>query len=66
MIRITDNTKNTPLQQLEKQRIGWLDALKCLGILLVIEGHVWSFGMGIETYDTLSGLMSYPYSRIVC
>lgn len=30
--------------------------------MLVIEGHVWSFGMGIETYDTLSGLMLYTFN----
>ena len=40
-------------------RINYLDALKCLGILLVIEGHVWDLGMGIKTYDSLSGLMLY-------
>ena len=30
--------------------------------MLVIEGHVWCFGMGIETYDTLSGLMLYTFN----
>ena len=30
--------------------------------MLVIEGHVWSIGMGIETYDTLSGLMLYAFN----
>lgn len=29
---------------------------------MVIEGHVWDFGMGIETYDTLSGLMLYSFN----
>lgn len=43
-------------------RINYLDAIKCLGILLVIEGHVRIFGMGIETYDTLSGLMLYSFN----
>lgn len=43
-------------------RINYLDALKCLGILLVIEGHVWDFGMGIETYESLSGLMLYSFN----
>lgn len=43
-------------------RIYYLDALKCLGILLVIEGHVRQFGMGIQTYETLSGLMLYSFN----
>lgn len=43
-------------------RINYLDSLKFLGILLVIEGHVWDFGMGIETYDSLSGLMLYSFN----
>lgn len=43
----------------DKVRIHYFDALKCLGILLVIEGHVRGFGMGINTYDSLSGLMLY-------
>ena len=43
-------------------RINYLDALKCLGILLVIEGHVWDFGMGVETYESLSGLMLYSFN----
>lgn len=43
-------------------RINYFDALKCLGIVLVIEGHVWDFGMGIETYGTLSGLMFYTFN----
>lgn len=43
-------------------RINYLDAIKCLGIILVIEGHVRLFGMKIETYDTLSGLMLYSFN----
>ena len=43
-------------------RIGYLDALKCLGILLVIEGHVRQLGMGIKVYDTLPGLMLYSFN----
>jgi len=41
-------------------RICYLDALKCLGILLVIEGHVRG-AMGIKVYDSLSGLMFYTF-----
>ena len=41
-------------------RINYLDALKCLGILLVIEGHVRG-AMGIKVYDSLSGLMFYTF-----
>ena len=29
---------------------------------MVVEGHVWDFGMGIETYDSLSGLMLYTFN----
>ncbi len=43
-------------------RINYLDAIKFLGILLVIEGHVRLFGMRMETYDTLSGLMLYSFN----
>lgn len=42
-------------------RIGYIDALRCFAILFVIEGHVWAFGMGIGSYDTLSGLMLYTF-----
>ena len=41
-------------------RIAYLDALKCIGILLVIEGHVRG-AFGIQVYDTLSGLMLYSF-----
>lgn len=42
------------------KRLAYLDALKCLGILLVISGHVGFFGMGIRnTYDSPSSLMLY-------
>ena len=43
-------------------RIGSLDAIKCLGIILVIEGHVRQLGMGIKVYDTLPGLMLYSFN----
>ena len=60
------DTRITPPQQEankpNKQRINYLDVLKCLGILLVIEGHVTHFGMGIDTYDTVSGLMLYTFN----
>lgn len=45
-----------------KERLAYLDALKCLGILLVISGHVQFFGMGIEAYDSLSTLMLYSFN----
>lgn len=40
-------------------RINYLDALRGFAILLVIEGHVRIFGMGIKSYDTMSALMLY-------
>ena len=43
-------------------RINYLDALKCLGIILVVEGHVWDKGMDIDTYSSLSGLMLYSFN----
>ena len=43
-------------------RIGYLDALKCFGIILVIEGHVRGFGLNIGSYDSLSGLMLYSFN----
>ena len=42
-------------------RIGYLDALRGLAILLVIEGHVRLFGFGIKSYDTMSALMLYSF-----
>ena len=44
------------------KRLAYLDALKCLGILLVISGHVQFFGMGIEAYDSVSTLMLYSFN----
>jgi len=44
------------------KRLAYLDALKCLGILLVISGHVQFFGMGIEAYDSISTLMMYSFN----
>ena len=38
-------------------------ALKCLGILMVIEGLVKLMGMGInDTYDNPSSLMMYSFN----
>jgi fucose 4-O-acetylase-like acetyltransferase len=42
-------------------RIAYIDALRCFAILFVIEGHVWILGMGISSYDMLSGLMLYSF-----
>lgn len=64
MNNVINNNKNTPPHQpsVGKRRIGYLDALKFLGIILVIEGHVWDFGMGIKTYDSVSGMMLYSFN----
>lgn len=43
-------------------RLAYLDAIKCLGILLVISGHVQLFGMRIEAYDSVSTLMFYSFN----
>lgn len=43
------------------ERLAYFDALKCLGILLVINGHVLFFGMNINTYDSPSTLMLYSF-----
>ena len=42
--------------RMEKKRIAYLDALKCLGILIVIDNHV-RVTMGFMPYDTLSAMM---------
>ena len=47
---------------IHKIRINSLDALKCLGILLVIEGHILEYGIGIKVYDSLSRLMLYSFN----
>ena len=44
------------------ERIGYLDAMKCLGTILVIEGHVRGYGMNLGAYDSLSGLMLYSFN----
>lgn len=44
------------------KRFAYLDALKCLGILLVISGHVQFLGMSIEAYDSPSSLMLYSFN----
>ena len=43
-------------------RLAYFDAIKCLGILLVISGHVQFFGMRIESYDSVSTLMLYSFN----
>lgn len=44
-------------------RLAYLDALKCLGILLVISGHVQFFGMDIkDSYACPSFLMIYSFN----
>lgn len=46
-----------------KNRIHYLDALKCLGILLVIQGHVEFMGLGLnDTYVNPSSLMKYSFN----
>lgn len=46
----------------KRRRIAYFDALKCLGIILVIEGHVRGHGFGYETYDSISTLMFYAFN----
>lgn len=41
---------------MEKKRIAYLDALKCLAILMVIDGHV-RVDSGFGTYESLSSLL---------
>ena len=43
---------------MEKKRIAYLDALKCLAILMMIDIHVRS-GNGFKPYDSLSAQMIY-------
>ena len=43
---------------MEKKRIAYLDAIKCLAILLIIDIHVRS-GNGFKPYDSLSAQMIY-------
>lgn len=50
---------NNDLRPSEGGRIKYIDALRGFAILLVIEGHVRLFGMGIDSYDTMSALMLY-------
>ena len=49
-------------QLTSNKRLAYLDAIKCLGILLVINGHVQLFGMGIKAYDSPSTLMLYSFN----
>ena len=46
---------------MEKKRIAYLDALKCLGILMVIDWHVRSVN-GFKPYGSLSALMMYSFA----
>lgn len=54
--------KNNILNTAGKQRLAYIDAIKCLGILLVISGHVQFMGMGIEAYDSPLSLMLYSFN----
>lgn len=53
------NEELRPVRESGGGRICYLDALRGLAILLVIEGHVRLFGFGIKSYDTMSALMLY-------
>lgn len=44
------------------KRLAYFDTLKCLGILLVISGHVQFFGMNIKAYDSPPTLMLYSFN----
>ena len=56
-------TINSDVSKVEGgRRLAYLDALKSLGILLVISGHVQFFGMSIGAYDTPSSLMLYSFN----
>ncbi len=43
-------------------RINYLDALKCLGIIMVVEGHVCFFGMGIDAPNSISEMLLYLFN----
>lgn len=43
-------------------RIAYVDALKCIGILLVIKGHVDLFGFGVDSYDCMSSQLAYAFN----
>ena len=53
------NEEIKPVRGVGEGRICYIDALRGLAILLVIEGHVRIFGFGIKSYDTMSALMLY-------
>lgn len=57
-----DQIINVPIDTADKGRIAYLDALRCLAIFCVVEGHVWILGMGFSSYDMLSGLMLYTFN----
>lgn len=44
------------------KRLAYLDAIKCLGIVLVICGHVQFFGMNVEAYSSPATLMLYSFN----
>jgi fucose 4-O-acetylase-like acetyltransferase len=46
---------------MEKKRIAYLDALKCLGILMVLDWHIRSLN-GFTPYESLSALMIYSFA----
>lgn len=46
---------------MEKKRIAYLDALKCLGIMMVIDWHVRNVN-GFRPYGSLSALMIYSFA----
>lgn len=43
---------------MEKKRIAYLDAIKCLAILMVIDDHIRATN-GFDPYESLSGQMIY-------
>lgn len=47
---------------IEYSRLSYLDALKCLGIIIVIFGHVRLFGFGQGTYDSLTSIVLYSFN----
>ena len=46
---------------MEKKRIAYLDALKCIGILMVLDWHIRSLN-GFTPYGSLSALMIYSFA----
>lgn len=44
------------------KRFAYIDVVRCLGILIVINGHVQLYGMDIEAYASPSTLMLYSFN----